>query len=388
MGSRATSDDELANVHAQMLLEGTQQYKKKDLQIALDTIGASLSFSAGNDRLLWQGKVRSVHLEKLLALITEILLRPAFPKPELEILKKREQSALALQAQDTRAQAQVALSRMLFAKDHPNYPQTTAQSQAALRAVSQKRLQAYHKKINRNSLVFSIAGDIAPSKAFSFVEHCFKQLPAAKTQITKIKSAAAPRAQKKATHIKEKASVDYFAAIAPRITNTHADYPALVLGLQVLGNRGGFTGRLMRIVREQEGLTYGVYSYPAGFAHNTDGYTVAWGTFAPQLFEKGRAAILREIKRIVTEGAGDDEVRKHGKLFRARARVLLSNSGSLARAAHDTVVDHKPLSYIESFPKSVAKLSAKEVNKVLKKYLLIDKLSESAAGPVDKSVFL
>ena len=383
-GSRSTKDDELAEVHAQMLLEGTKMFKKKDLQIELDAMGASLSFSSDGDRLAFSGKARTVHAGRLLALVAEALQNPTFPSAELEILKKREQSNLAMQAQDTRAQASIALSRMLFKKDHPNYEQTTQESLAALKKITQKQLRAYHQKVlNRGSLVLAMAGDVTPAKVFELTQKYFAPLPDTTVRKEKTPPTPAPKAQKKATYIKEKASIDYFAAVAPRITDTHEDYPALVLGLQVLGNRGGFTGRLMRIVREQEGLTYGVYSYPSGFEHYTDGYAAAWGTFAPQLFDKGRAAVLREIKRIVTEGVGNKEVRKHGKLFEARARVSLSNSGALARAAHDTVVNHKPLSHIETFPKRVARLTAREVNKVLKKYLRPNLLSEAAAGPID-----
>lgn len=384
-GSRSTSDDELANVHAQMLLEGTRKFSKKDLQVELDAMGASLSFSATTDRLVWQGRVRTPHVDRLLSLVGEALTNPTFPPAELEILKKREEAGLAMQAQDTYAQASIALARLLFKKDHPNYSQTTKESQASLRKVTSKQLHAYHARVlNRGSLVLSVAGDIAASRVFSLAQKHFAALPSKKISSPKVSAAPTPVAKKQATHIKEKASIDYMTALALRITDTHQDYPALVLGLQVLGNRGGFTGRLMRIVREQEGLTYGVYSYLRGFSHDTDGFAVAWGTFAPQLFAQGRAAIQREIKRIVQDGVEDDEARKHAKLFEARSKVSVSNSASIARAAHDTVVDRKPISHLDTFPAQVGKLGAKEVNQALKKYLVPTKLSEAAAGPIAK----
>ncbi len=368
-----------------MLLEGTAKHSKKELQILLDEIGASLSFGATNERLVWRAQVRTRHLEKLLSLISEILLCPAFPASELAIVKKREEASLALEAQDTNTQAGIAFSRMLYAQNHPNFNQKTEESLAALKKISVKTLEAYHTRVlNRGSLVLSAAGEVQIPSLAELVQKYFEALPAKKAAVSKTFRAAAPKAGRKAVHIKEKASIDYFTGIATRITNTGQDFAALVLGLQILGDRGGFNGRLMRIVREKEGLTYAVYSYPSGFAHDTDGYALAWGTFAPQLFAKGRAAILREIRRIVSEGAGEEEVRKHGKLFEARAKVSLSSAGALARAAHDTVVDKKALSRLDAFPRQVAKLTAKEVNRALKKYLKLDKLSEAAAGPIER----
>ena len=141
----------------------------------------------------------------------------------------------------------------------------------------------------------------------------------------------------------------------------------------------------MSTVREAEGLTYGAYTYLSGFYHDTDGYLNIWSNFAPELFEKGRVALIREVKRIVEEGVGEEETRKHRERFDAAFRVRLSNSAALASAAHNALADHKPLSHLDTFPARIRKLTASDVNRVLRKYLIPAKLSESTAGPVEKS---
>ena len=113
-GVRLAGSEEFAKVHADMLLEGTKKHDKKAIQILLDSIGASLSFSANNERLMFSARVRAENLEKLLSLISETLQEPTFPARELQVLKQRERASLSLEAQDTRAQAGIALSRLLF----------------------------------------------------------------------------------------------------------------------------------------------------------------------------------------------------------------------------------------------------------------------------------
>lgn len=377
-------EDQLADVHAQMLLEGTKRLSKRDLQAKLDVIGASLSFNPGNDKLVFSGRVRTKHLDALLGLIAHLLLEPAFPSGELSVLKKREEANLAMAAQDTRTQATAALSRLLYAKTHPNYEYPTADLLRALNAIDTDTLRQFHQRLSAASLVCAVVGDITADRAFKSMEKHFAALPHATTVPTAVPATPAPKAASAAVRIEHKASIDYLAAIASRITNTHKDYPALMLGLQVLGNRSGFTGRLMQTVREEEGLTYGVYSYPAGFSSTIDGYATAWATFAPQLFEQGRAAVLREMRKIAREGATPEEVRRHRELYEARTRVALGNSGALARAAHDLVADGKKLSELDAFPKRVLKLTQQEVNAALTKYLQPDKLSEAAAGTIEK----
>ncbi|HEY5383192.1 MAG TPA: insulinase family protein, partial [Candidatus Paceibacterota bacterium] len=225
------------------------------------------------------------------------------------------------------------------------------------------------------------AGDVTLLKVAAMVEKCFKGLSQSAPIFPSYKKAAPTHSKKVRVSIPNKASIDYMLGIATGITEKHKDYAPLLLGVQVLGNRG-FASRLMTTVREEEGLTYGVYGYLAGFENTADGFICIWATFAPELFQKGRASIMRQVKLIVERGVTEEEVQKHRELFEARSRVQLSNSGAFAVAAHSVIVEGQKLSYLDEFPKKILKLKAGEVNRALKKYLLLDQLSEAAAGPV------
>jgi len=384
-GTRLAGSAERAKVHAGMLLEGTDRRSKKELQIALDRLGASLSFLAGQSRLIFSGHVRAAHLPELLVILAEMLVLPSFPARELEILKRRERASLALAAQDTNVQAEVALTGLLFDRKHPNFMEQTAVSRDILEGIQVKDLYTFHQKtLDGSSLILSIAGDIAPGKAFSAAETAFHSLSKRRVSLPPFAKAKPLKARYAATPIKDKAGIDFELGVATGITNEHPDYAPLLLGMQILGVPG-FSGRLMSTVREAEGLTYGAYTYLSGFYHDTDGYLNIWSNFAPELFEKGRVALIREVKRIVEEGVGEEETRKHRERFDAAFRVRLSNSAALASAAHNALADHKPLSHLDTFPARIRKLTASDVNRVLRKYLIPAKLSESTAGPVEKS---
>ena len=384
-GVRLAGSEEFAKVHADMLLEGTKKHDKKAIQILLDSIGASLSFSANNERLMFSARVRAENLEKLLSLISETLQEPTFPARELQVLKQRERASLSLEAQDTRAQAGIALSRLLFKKGHPNFDDTTEESQKTLGGITSKKLRAYHAaSIDGGSLILSIAGDIKAPRVFTLAEKHFKKLPRQKVLFPPYEKGSVQKSRQTVARIEHKAGIDYCVGIATGITKNHSDYAPLLLGIHVLGNPG-FTGRLMKTVREKEGLTYVAYSYMSGFENNADGSAFVWATFAPTLFKKGRASTRREIHAIATKGATAKEVRKHREQYEAYFRVRLSNSSAIAGAAHAVVAEGHPLSYLDTFPKKVSKLTAREVNRALKKYLVPSKLSEAAAGPVEKN---
>ena len=384
-GARAAGSETFAKIHADMLLEGTRRRTKKELQEKLDSMSASLSFSADTDRLVFSGRVMAEHLDPLLALIAEILREPSFPARELALLKQREAAALALQAQDTRAQAGIALTRLIYAPGHPNYEETTDESKEALAGLTPKKLRDHHtKNLDGASIVLSLAGDIAPAKAFVLGEKHFKTLPRGRSELPPFAPSTRRDARSVSVFVPHKANIDYMLGTAAGITKDHPDYPALLLGVQILG-LPGFLGRLMKIVREKEGLTYGIYAYASGFDRDVDGYLAIWATFAPELFERGKSSALREIRTLVSQGATAEEVRRHRERYAAEVAVRLSNSGAFAAAAHSAAADGRPLSYIDEFPKRIARLTPREVNRAVKKYLAPERLSAAAAGPTEKN---
>ncbi len=381
-GSRAAGSGELAEVHAQMLLEGTSKRDKHALQTALDDMGASLEFSATGSRLVWSGKVRAKNLEKLLGLIAEILLEPAFPASELEILKNRELAELAHEAQDTREQAVIALSRKLYKKGHPNYSESTEEARKVLKGIGKSSLEALHLDIvGRRTLALAVSGDILPSRVFALAEKYFARFPN-KSAVLKAPPKTPPtRAVYAPVHVPHKANIDYYAGVATGLTSDHPDYLPLLLGIHALGIPG-FAGRLMKTVREEEGLTYLVYAYLSGFERTIDGSIAVWGTFAPEFFARGRQAIAREVRLIAEKGISEEETKKFRELLFNKTRVQMSNSMAFARAAHAVAAEGRPLAHLDEFPKKALKTSRSEINRALKKYLRPDRLVEAAAGPV------
>lgn len=380
---------EVASLHAAMLLEGTRNRNKREIQLALDSIGAELSFSISADRLNFFTRVPARHLPELLTLVAEVLSEPLFPARELEVLKKRTLAALALAAEDTRTQAGILLSRALYPKGHLNYSETTDESRRAIQKITVAELRTYHQKtVSASTLVVVGAGDIRADVFVRDTQKYFSHLPRTDFSLTRLLPPASIPDIKQ-THttqpIAGKASIDYMTGLRLGITEDHSDYPALLAGMSALGNPGGFTGRLMQNVREKEGLTYGTYAYLAGLDGGADGYAMAWATFAPQLFQRGRAAVVEEIEKLLHNGVSAAEVRKHTELYAAKAEVRMSDSSAYARAAHEVVSEGRELSYLDDFPERVKAVTAPEANAALKKYLRLDRMSEAAAGPVAKN---
>lgn len=384
-GHMSAKNPILASVHAAMLTEGTTKTTKKVIQEKLDLLGVTVAFNASQNRLVFTIRCRKDTLEEVVALVGEMLSKPTFPAKELGIIKKHFEGALATEAENTRAQAGIAFANLVYEKSHPNTGETTKEKQNALKKITRAHLVAYHHAHHgRSTLTVSASGDVDVTVIKRSIEKSFSRLPKNTVSVQIIEGREVPRTGgSTVVHIEGKASVDYMFGTRIYINKTHADYPALVLGSRILGNRG-FTGRLMRIVREQEGLTYGIYAYLEGLEAGVDGDLLIWGTFAPSLFQKGRASTKREVSKFLKSGFDEKEFAVHQNLMLANWYVNLSNTGALASAMHSASTEGGGVGFLDSFPASIRALTPKDVLKALKTHVHINQFSEVAAGTVDR----
>ena len=91
----------------------------------------------------------------------------------------------------------------------------------------------------------------------------------------------------------------------PGIARRDPDYLPLLLANHIFGG-GGFTSRLMREIREQRGLTYGVYSHFLAGRH-AGAFTVMLQT-RPDQADLAVSLVRESLRRFTAEGPTDDEI--------------------------------------------------------------------------------
>lgn len=373
----------IAEMHAAMLTEGTRRTNKEKLQERFDAMGTSVAFAVSADRLEFSAKLRRENLKEVLSLIVEMLTLPAFPARELVALKARTLGALALEAENTRAQSGIALSHLLYAAGHPNRAERTEDTKRAVARVSVAQLRAHHtRSVFASTLVLSMAGAVKESDCSMALE-LFKRLPAGAPSalVYPTPQTSAPGA--KVAYVPAKESVDYQLGLRAAMLKSDPHYVPLLLAVNILG-RPGFAGRLMQKVREEQGLTYGTYALLRGFSRHIDGHLSVWATFAPQLFQKGRASVRAEIARLAKDGPTEQEFRTHRDLFVANWYVRLAKTDAIADAIHDALVEGEGPAYLDAFPQQIAKASFKDVVRACKEHFLLARMAETAAGTLEK----
>lgn len=370
----------IATLTGMMLDKGTIRADKFAIAQQLESVGASISFNVGALTASVHAKCLRKDAPTILRLIAEQLRTPAFPAAEFEKSKKQLAGALKRSLEDTDFRADDAFLRAVFPPGHPNHGVSAEAMLAAIDGASLDAVQAFHRKhYGPSHMTLVIVGDL--------------DLPNIQSQLRKdlagwsggvpvlsadqAKPAAAPRVE--SIDMADKTSVSIILGQPSGTRYSDPDSISLRVGTAILGS--GFTGRLMKVVRDQEGLTYGINAHMDNDTY-TDGDWRVGASFAPELLDKGVASTRRELERWWKEGVTEAELEARKTDLIGSYKVGLATTDGLASFLLRTIQRGKPLTWLDDYPKAIDALTLEQVNGAIRKYLNPDKMVLIEAGSV------
>ncbi len=143
------------------------------------------------------------------------------------------------------------------------------------------------------------------------------------------------------------------------------DYYALVVGNQIVGGGGTMTSRLFEQVREKRGLAYSVDSYfmPMAVAGP---YLISMQTRKSEA--KNSLAIAKQtLADYVQNGPSIEEVAAAKKYLMGNFPLRFASNGDVLGLLSIIAFYHLPLTYMEDYPKEVARVSKKAIQQAFKR---------------------
>jgi zinc protease len=167
-----------------------------------------------------------------------------------------------------------------------------------------------------------------------------------------------------------------------KMQDTDPDYAALSLANFLLGSSE--TSRLWMRVREKEGLSYNVRSRLNVSAFEPSGSWGVYAIFSPENRTKVEAAIRQELERVLKDGFGEAEVQDGIKSLLNYRKLARAQDGSLTVAWINYLDTGRSFAWAAELDQKMAKLTAEQVNTVVRKYLKPAAFSSVAAGDFEK----
>jgi predicted Zn-dependent peptidase len=323
-----------AHFSAKLLPRGTRSKDSFAIASGFDRLGAHFDVTSGPDFATVSLYVITRNLAPALELALEVLTEPTFPERELAQLKATFLQNLRISMEKTSFLASQLFRKTLFGEHHPYGRETKPDDVHALRRGD---LEAFHADWF-SPLIVLVSGKVEPPHQKNILE-VLSQLPGAKRpeNAHEMQSPGNRRG-----HVEKEGSLQTSLRIGRRaIPRSHPDYPALVLLNHVLG--GYFGSRLMRNIREEKGLTYGIHSSIHIMKHDT--YLLIGTDVNRENTDVALAEIRKEIDRVCTEPIPTEELEVAKRHFIGSLQSDLSTPFAHAdkirtMALHKLPMDH------------------------------------------------
>lgn len=370
----APEEQGLTIMASSTLDEGAGDYDAQAFQKTLSDNNITLSFGSDRDNFNGRLKMLTKHKDLAFDLIHLALTEPRFEQEALDRMRASHTARIRSSLSDPEWKAARLLNDVAF-EDHP-YALNSGGTLSGLAGVTAEKLRnKVLPRLAKDNLVISVTGDITPADLVLYVENVFGDLPQ-QPQLKEIED----------LDIKNGGTITVYKQDIPQtiIRGTQDSikredpryYTAKVMNY-ILGG-GGFGSRLMDVIREQRGLTYGIYTGLAEMDH------LASLSLSTSTKNESVAELLeltkREFARMRTEPVTETELSRAQSYLTGSLPLSLSSTDRIAGLVLSLQLKDLPANYLDSYTEKINAVTAEDILSLAKDLLKEDALAIILVG--------
>ena len=364
-----------AKLLSNMLDEGAGELDSQAFQKQLNDHSISLSFSNGRDHFNGNLKTLSRHKEKAFNLLRLALNSPRFDAEPLERMKQANISRIKSSLTHPNWIAARLQNDLVF-NDHP-YALNSGGTISSLTQLSSNDLKEFKDTfLKKDRLAVGITGDITIEEVKVFLDQVFNDLPSDKGSHQTKKSSPTP---KLGHYLYEKDIPQTIVDINfPSFSRQDPDFYAALVFNHILGG-GGFGSRLMEKAREDEGLTYGIYS-SLSFLDEAQGFSISTSTQSDKV-ERMMQIIESEIALIKQDGVSEKELMDAKSYITGSLPLSLTSTSKIAGILASLQKNDRSIDYLDNYKKNIETVNANDIKRVASRILNEEKMTALFVGP-------
>ncbi len=355
----------------EMMMGGTSNRTKDQLDQEIDFIGASLSASSTS---LFASSLKK-HQDKVLELMADVLYNPIFPQEELDKLKKQSLTGLAQSKDNPQAISSRLAAAVLYGKNHP-YGEI--ETEATINNITVDDIKKYYQTYFKPNISYlAIVGDMTKAEAEKVVNQYFGKWQGG--EVPMFTYSAPERISKRAVALVDRSSsvqsvINVTQPVQMKIGDP--DYISSRLLNQILG--GGSASRLFMNLREDKGYTYGAYS-----SIGSDKLVAAISATASVRTEVTDSAVyefIYEINNLVENGVTQEELDKAKAELSGSFGRSLEQPSTVASFALNIDRYNLPKDYYATYLQKLNAFTVEDINATAKRLIEPDKFIITTVG--------
>ncbi|MBI6120873.1 M16 family metallopeptidase [Salegentibacter maritimus] len=360
----------VSNLLANLMTKGTKNKTPKELEEAIQLLGASIRIDARDEKMVLSGSTLAKNYQKTIDLVQEILLEPRWDATEFKLIKQQALSRIQREQADPNRIADNEFRKLIYGEKHI-LGQNNLGTEASVKAITLEDLKDYYSEnLSPKRSVFHIAGAIKKEEAIKGIRGLSVAWPPKSVKIPEIAQPQLPEKSQIYFYDVPGAKQSVIRFGAPALAATHNNfYAAQVMNYRLGG--GGFASQLTQQLREGKGYTYGIRSrFQAG--KNTGTFLISTGVRTNITYDA-----VKLIKEIIEDYPstfnGEDMEVTRGFMIKSNARKFETLNAKLDMLSEISTYG-RDKDFIQQREKVVNELTVMDIRELAEKYINPEKM--------------
>ena len=360
---------------AQMRRGGTKRLTAEELDERLEFLAAQASTGIGPTAGSASLNCLSDNLDEALSLFVEMLREPRFQEDRLALAREQALQEMKRRNDDSADIEAREWGILLYGEGFFTNRFTT---EASVKGLTRDDLLAFHRRyVHPSTMIAAVSGSFSRTDMIRKLEAAFAGWPSPKVAVPPIPATISPAAPG-VYRVEKDVNQGRVSIGLPTVKRDHPDVYALEVMNEILGG-SGFTSRITKTVRSDEGLAYSA------------GSGLSPGAFYPGRFRAGfqsksrsvpyaTSLVMEEIRKIREGTVTAEELDTiKNSLVQTFPSSFASKAQSMAIFASDDYTRRDP-SYWATYRDRIQAVTAADVQRVAREHLVPEKMVVLVVG--------
>ncbi len=379
VGSRdeVKENNGIAHMIEHMLFKGTKTRTASDIAISTAVLGGNLNAYTSKECTSFYCKTLKEYILEAIDIIGDMICNPLLDENDL----KKEKGVVCEEIDMYNDSAEDYVHEYLQMKAWKNHPLgflISGEKKIVRKFTRDDLIDFMSNHYVGENIVISVAGNFDKEQVLNQIEKSFSGLRPTPKDITKVQKRTTPVYTP--VHIERKQDIEQIHLnIAFEIPSfvDEVRYEFTIINA-ILG--GDVNSRLFQKIRDDRGLTYNICSY--GSAFSDTGLFHIYGALNPNQLERVMKLIKGIIADLVKKGITKEEFENAKKQVITEMTLNQDNTVNLMNSNAKSIMFYNKIYTFKDSMKAINDVTIESVNKCIRDYLVIDKMSVAIAGKV------
>ena len=365
---------------ASLLTCGSARFSKSELAEIIGQMGINFSFATWLYNAGCNTLMAAKNLPQFAEVLADTLAHPSFSEQEFALAVGKRRSRLQSFAKDTSTLAAQALYQSIYPVGHALRGATLAQGLNALETMQVADVRAFHSAhVSPKSTLISVVGDVEPEAAIELFARHFGAWTGPERRAIAVAPVTEFAVGKVVEFLPDQSNVSIAIGRATDITRSAPrQFFAASIANNVLGGNP-VSSRLGKVVRDKNGLTYGITSYFGDSRFGAASWSIDLAV-NPVNVDKALALVRQVVDEYRAEGISDYELEDAISQFAGQLPNQMRSSAGKADNLNTVEFSGLGVGELDNVVSTVRSITKDEVNAAIREYFNLDQCVTVMAG--------